>query len=348
LKNKIIDKYFSKITGEGFLSLKLAILLFVLEVISMTLFYIFHEGFTLIESIYMTVILISTVGFSEVHPLTPEGQLFTSVFILINIGIFAYTLSAFTFFVIQGELFKKMFIDRINRKIENLENHVIICGYGRYGREIVANFKENNLPFVIIEHDEDKINKMNDDPDLLFIMGDSTDDDILIQAGIMKARALISALQDDTENLYTMLTVRELNPTINLISRAQHKRAHHKLMLAGATHVIMPEQIGGFYMATLVNKPDAAEFFNFITREYDSDMGYETIRYEDLPEHCNGKSIADLKLRNETGVNIIGFKSIEDKYTVNPGPDTMLIPGASFIVLGNKEQLSKLKKYLKK
>lgn len=341
MRNKFRSKYF----GNDFLSLKVAIVLFVLEIAMSSMFYMFYEGYSLVESIYMTTIIISTVGLGEVIPLSEIGQLFTSFLILINIGIFAYTLSAFTYYVIQGELFKNMYLEKITKKIEKLEGHVIICGYGRYGKEIAANFTENKVPFVIIEHNKETIDLISESGKLLFIHGDSTDDDVLLKSGIKKAAALISALEDDTENLYTMLSVRELNPDINLISRAQNTRAQHKLKLAGASHVIMPEQIGGFYMATLVSKPDAAEFFNFMTREYDSDMGYEVIHYEDLPEGCIGKTISELHLRRDTGVNIIGFKSIEDKYVVNPGPDTMLIPGSSFIVLGNTKQLLKLKNY---
>ena len=343
MSNSLKNRYFAK----GFLSLKFAILLFFVEVIGSSMFYMLYEGYNMIESLYMTVIIISTVGFGEVKELSSGGQLFTTFLILINIGIFAYTLSAFTYYVIQGELFKNMYLERIEKKIEKLKGHVIICGYGRYGKEIAANFLEANVPFVIIEHNKEKVDKLSENSNMLFIHGDSTDDDILMRSGIKNAKALISALQDDTENLYTMLSVRELNPDINLISRAQNIRAHHKLLLAGASHVIMPEQIGGFYMATLVSKPDAAEFFNFITREYDSDMGYDTIHYGELPSSCQGKSIEELHLRRETGVNIIGFKSIEDKYVVNPGPETVLIPGSSFIVLGNKEQLAKLNIYLK-
>ncbi len=329
------------------MSLKLAFLLFFIEVVGSSLFYMFYEGYSIIESVYMTVIIISTVGFGEVKSLSTGGQMFTTFLILINVGIFAYALSAFTYYVIQGELFKKMYLDKIDKKLDKLKDHVIICGYGRYGKEIASNFLDHNVPFVVIEHNEDKINRIREGREILFIYGDSTDDDILIKSGIHRAKALISALEDDTENLYTMLSVRELNPKINLISRAQNKRAQHKLLLAGASHVIMPEQIGGFYMATLVNKPDAAEFFTFITRESDSDMGYEAIHYEDLPKHCIDKTIEELNLRRETGVNIIGFKSIENKYVVNPGPETILIPGSSFIVLGNTSQLKKLKEYLK-
>lgn len=342
------DSIFSKYLIGSFLSLKAALYLFFFEILFATIFYVLYEGYTVIEAVYMSVIIVSTIGFGEVNTLSSGGQLFTIFFILINIGIFAYTLSAFSYYVIQGELFKKMHLDRIKKKIEDLNGHVIICGYGRYGKEIASNFAGVNIDFVIIEKDKEKIEDLKSDQDLLIIDGDSTDDDILINAGIMRAKALISALQDDTENLYTMLTVRELNPNINLISRAQNKRAQHKLLLAGASHVIMPEQIGGYYMATLVNKPDVGEFFNFISREYDSDMGYETVHYEDLPKGRLGKSIAELNLRKETGVNIIGFRMGDYKYIVNPEPDTILVEGSSFIVIGNKLQLEKLKSYLNK
>ena len=162
----------------------------------------------------------------------------------------------------------------------------------------------------------------------------------------MKAKSIISALPDDSENVFTVLTARQLNPKINIISRALDPKAQKKLLLAGADHVVMPEQIGGFYMATLVSQPGAVEFFSFITDEYRSDIGFKEIKYTDLPSACQGKSIRELHIRRETGANIIGFHSADGNYMVNPPPDTRLTPDSSFILLGDKEQLAALKVFL--
>ena len=305
------------------------------------------EGYSLREAFYMTVITISTVGYGEVKPLSPDGQLFTSFLIILNFGIFAYALSVFYYYVISGEIFKKMHTNLINTKINSLKNHVIVCGYGRYGREVSMNFLHHNMPFVIVESDPaviDSIQKSDDK--ILYLEDDATHDEALQLAGIKQAKSLIAALPDDSENLFIVLTARQMNPLLNIISRASNARSQRKLQLAGANHVIMPEQIGGFYMATLVSKPGATEFFSFITRESESDIEFEEIRFKDMPAACKGKSIRDLHIRRETGANIIGFKMPDGGYTVNPNPETVLVENSSFIVLGNREQLERLRQYL--
>ncbi len=305
------------------------------------------EGYKLVDAFYMTVITISTVGYTEVEPLSSYGQVFTSVFILVNIGVFAYVLSVFSYYVIQGEIFKNMHLNLIKSDIESLSGHVILCGFGKYGKEVSMHFRKHQIPFVIIDVDPVEIENLQKSAEnLLFIEDDATHDEALLQAGIKKAAALISALPDDSDNVFTVLTARQLNPRINIISRAKDPKSQRKLLLAGADHVVMPEQIGGFYMATLVSKPGAVEFFSFITNEYRSDIGFEEIRYEDLPLGCKGKSIRELRLRRATGANIIGFKGADGHYEVNPEPETILGPNTSFIVLGNNAQLKALKDFI--
>jgi voltage-gated potassium channel len=311
--------------------------------------YMYLEGYSLGEAFYMTVITISTVGYTEVRPLSEAGQLFSSALIILNFGIFAYVLSVFSYYVINGEFFKNMHLNLISNKIEQLKNHVIVCGYGRYGKEVVQNFLHHNIPFVVVESAEDVIVEIQKSEDkILYIQDDATHDETLQLAGIKQAKALIAALPDDSENLFIVLTARQLNPRLNIISRVTSPKSQRKLRLAGANHVVMPEQIGGFYMATLVSKPGATEFFSYITRESESDIEFEELRYNDMPLFCRNRSIQELHIRRETGTNIIGFKQPKGGYVVNPGPETVLVENSSFIVLGTREQLTALKRYLKK
>ncbi len=305
------------------------------------------ENYSLLDALYMVVITISTVGYTEVQSLSSGGKLFSSFYIVLNIGLIAYFLAVFSYYVIQGEIFKKMYANSITEQIKKLKNHVIICGYGRYGREVSEHFKKHNIPFLVIDHDHSTIEAIQSSGEhILFVEDDATHDEALLKANITNARALISALPDDSENVFTVLTARQLNPRINIISRAINPKSRQKIFLAGADHVIMPDQIGGFYMATLVTKPDAVEFFSFITNEHVSDIGFEEIAYESAPDKCRDLSIRDLTIRKSTGANIIGFKDPSGKYHVNPTPDTQLIPGSSFIVLGNRDQLDKLREFL--
>lgn len=317
------------------------------DLIAGTTGFMLIENYAFIDAIYMVAITISTVGYTEVQPLSTPGKIFSSLYILLNIGLIAYILAVFSYYVIQGEIFKKMYTNSLAQQISKLSNHVIICGYGRYGREVAEHFKNHNIPFLVIDQDPQTIIAIqNAHEHILFIEGDATNDETLLKANIKTARALIAALPEDSENVFTVLTARQLNPTINIISRAIHPKSRQKIVLAGANHVIMPDQIGGFYMATLVTKPDAVEFFSFLTSKSLSDIGFEEICYETAPDKCKDTSIRDLTIRKSTGANIIGYKDPSGHYHVNPEPHTRLIPGSSFILLGSRQQLNELKKYL--
>lgn len=329
------------------LSNRLALLLILGEFLLGTVGYMWLEDYSFRQAFFMTTITIATVGYGSIEPLSPAGEWFSSFLILLNIGIFAYALSVFSYYVINGELFKNLHLRMINNKIESLKDHVIICGFGRYGREVAHHFQLHRMPFVVVESSPTVIEEIQRNEDrLLYIEEDATHDDALHRAGITRAKALITALPDDSENLFIVLTARQLSPRLNIISRATEAKSQRKLQLAGANHVIMPEQIGGFYMATLVSKPGAMEFFQYITSEADSDIEFEEVHYRNLPAVCKGKSIRDLHIRRETGANIIGFKHPDGSYVVNPEPETVLTENSSFILLGTKVQLEALRNYI--
>lgn len=333
-------------TGS-YLNIKWAGLLFISEIVVGTLGFMWLEDYTFNEGLYMTVITVSTVGFNEVQPLTESGRMFASILILLNIGIFAYAVSAFTSFVIYGEFFKKMHFNVIEKSINNLNDHIILCGYGKYGKEVTEYFLAHGVDFVVIENNHVEIEKIQKGSEIiLYVEGDATEEETLLRAGIKKAKAIISALNEDSGNVFTVITARQLNPTINIISRALQSKTGKKLLMAGANHIIRPEQIGGFYMASLVNKPGAIEFFTYITSEAESDIHFEELSFEKIPKSCHGFSIRELKIREMTGTNIIGYKQPDGNYLVNPSPDIKMISNSSFIVLGNKQQLNRLHDYL--
>jgi len=332
----------------SFLKIEIALGLVLLSMLIGTVGYMYLEDYSFIDAIYMVTITISTVGYTEAQPLSDAGKIFSSFFILFNVGVFAYSIAVFTAYIIEGQLFKNMHINLIKENINQLTDHIIICGYGKHGKEIADNFRQHQIPFVVIEKDEEKIEKIQQDKSrILYLEGDTTQDEILQEAKIESARGLISSLGDDSDNVFTVLTARQLNPKLHIISRARIPKTKRKLELAGANHVIMPEQIGGFYMASLISRPGAIEFFSFLANQKTSAVSMRALKFEDFKEHFRGKTIAELQFRSKTGANVIGYQNPDGSYIVNPPPTTCVNKACSFIILGNKEQLEKVNHFLK-
>ncbi len=311
-----------------------------------TIGYWILEGYTLFNAFYMTIITVATVGYGEVQPLTVTGKVFTVCLIIISFGTFAYAVSAITKFVLDGE-FNQLYKNRkLNAAIEKLSDHVIICGYGRNGRQAAQVLKRHNRRFVVVESNSQITESITHKFSELVVTGDSTKDEILIKAGIHKASAIITTLPMDADNLFIVLTARNLNPKITIISRASEDNSDTKLKIAGANNVIMPDRVGGAHMASLVMKPDVMEFIDFITAEGGDNISLEEIAYDSVSEELKQKTLKDLEIRNKSGANIIGFKTATGEYLVNPSADTKIIPNSKIFVLGTPDQIRKLKDIL--
>jgi voltage-gated potassium channel len=310
--------------------------------------YILIEHYRVLDAFYMTIITVATVGFQEVHPLSDTGRLFTAFLIMASFGTFAYALTAISKYVVDGELnsyFKNL---RVTREIEKLENHVIICGYGRNGKQAAYVLKKHNQRFVVIEQKQELITSMSEKYKTLVLQGDGTRDEILENAGIAKARALITTLPVDADNLFIVLSARAMNPKLTIISRASDDNSDKKLKIAGANNVIMPDKIGGAHMASLVMKPDVIEFVDYITGQGGDNIRLEEITFDNLPVHFKNKTIRELEIRNKSGANIIGFKTAQGEFIINPPPDTLFITDAKLFVLGTADQTARLKQLFSK
>jgi len=304
--------------------------------------FIIIEQYTLLEAFYMTIITIATVGFQEVRPLSDAGKIFTAFLIITSFGTFAYAISAITKYVVEGEFnyYYKFF--KVNNTIQKLNNHVVICGYGRNGKQAATVLLSNKQQFVIIEKSETLVEQVREHG-FLCIQGDCTQDEILYKTGISNARALITTLPIDADNLFVVLTARSINPKLTIISRASDDNSDKKLKIAGANNVIMPDRIGGAHMASLVIKPDVIEFLDHITGQGGPNINLEEIVFNELPEQLRNHTIKDLEVRNKSGANIIGFKTAHGEYVINPSADTKIIPGAKLFVLGTPKQVAKLR-----
>ena len=320
-----------------------ALLLLLLVVLTGVIGYMVLSGDTFINALYMTMITITTVGFGTVHPLNDQEKLFTIFLILMSVVIVGYVASVLTEYIASGELLVKLKFKKVQKKILKLNNHAIVCGYGRNGKQAVLKLKKYNMPLVVIESDENRMAEIEED-NLLFIKGDATRDEVLEKAGIKKAASLIIALPSDSDNLYVVLSARQLNQTLTIVSRASNDSSDSKLRIAGADNVIMPDKLGGDHMASLVVTPDIVEFVDKLAADSENSIHLEEIIVENLPKEFLLKSIRDLDLRRKTGCSVIGFKTPENEYLINPDADTKLISSSKLIVLGSPEQIKNLNK----
>jgi voltage-gated potassium channel len=341
-----MSKKTNKIRRESFRSMYVAAFLLFSIVIIGTIGYILIEDYTVIEALYMTIITMSTVGFGEVDPLSDAGRIFTFFLIVISFGIFAYAVTTLTRYIVDG-IFRYYYMDlKISKKIEKLKDHVIVCGYGRNGRQAMEELAKYPTQAVIIDSNPEIIEEIRKKSTMLYIQGDATSDETLLEANIKSAKALITAMPNDADNLFVVLSARELNPGLKIISRASDAQSDKKLKSAGATNVIMPDRIGGQRMAKLVTQPDVIDFLDYVMLQDPEAVYIEELSCNNLDSFFTDRSIGEWSIRKHTGANIIGLKTQENKYIVNPGPEVKISSYDQLFVLGKKDQIQKLRDVL--
>jgi voltage-gated potassium channel len=306
----------------------------------------FIEGYTFLEALFMTIISISTVGYGEVRPLSDAGRAFTIFILIFDIGLFFYGIMTLSRFLIEGDLKQILKNIKLDKKIEKLESHVIVCGYGRNGKQVCLELIDDKIPFVVIESNEKLIEEL-EETNILYIIGNATESNILIKAGIEKAKAIITTLPNDPDNVYVTLCAREYRKDIVIICRASDDSSVNKMKRAGANNVIMPEKIGGAHMAALVTKPDITEFIAILTGQgSDISLTFEEIPLTNLHLENKQMTLRDLDIRNRTGANIIGLRSDTGEYLINPSPDYLINPASKLIILGSPSQIQNMRKMI--
>ena len=303
----------------------------------------FFSGYSWVDAFYMTVITITTVGYGEVMPLNPMEKIFVSLLIISSIFIVGYAISVITEYILSkniGILRQK----KVQKKLESMHDHIIVCGFGRNGKQAVQKLLAYKKSFVIIERDEEVIDRFSDE-NMLFILGNAIEDETLMKAGIEKASTLICATPNDADNLFIVLSARQMNKKLKIISRASEETSYKKLKLGGADNVIMPDKIGGDHMALLVVVPDLVEFLDNLTvsGQHDS-INVEQIPFEKMCPHGKEQAIKELDVRKKTGCSIIGYISPTGEYIVNPEPSLILEKNSKLILIGRPEQIESLKK----
>lgn len=307
--------------------------------------YMVIEGFSMLDAFYMTVVTVSTVGFREVQPLSDGGKIFTSFYIISNLVFFAFLVSTIAKYIFEGELNKIYNTIMRGREVSKLRGHIIVCGYGRNGRRAALELKNSRKKFLIIENDDHVLERFPDAAKTFkFFMGDATQDETLIDAGIRKANTIITTLPSDSENVFITLTAREMNPDIKIISRASDERVEKKLMRAGANHVVMPDALGGYHMAHIVTKPFIVEFVEMLSGFGSSEYMLEEVSYLHIKQDYRDKTLSELDIRKNTGATVFGFKDAKNGIIFNPDPKIKFSSDDILILLGKEDAIKEFKK----
>lgn len=323
--------------------LRMVLLTLALVVFVGTVGFMLLERMGPLDALYMTIITLSTVGFGEVAPLHPYGRLFVIFLIVFGVAMAGFTASVIGQLVVEGQ-FREIFgRRRMESKIRKMSGHYIIAGYGRVGREVAQEFKKRNVPFVVIEKEDDAASRIFSENSLC-IQGTATDDEVLRQAGIEAAKTLISTLPDEAQNVYLTLTARDINRNLNIIARADFEEGEKKLLRAGANHVVSPHVLGGQRMAMASLRPNVVDFMH-MTALGEGGLSIEEVV---IPKDCRlgGMTLVDSQLKQEYGVTIIGIKKAGQKMTIAPGPQTVLNESDILVLLGPTEDLERLSRDL--
>jgi voltage-gated potassium channel len=301
-----------------------------------TIGYMVIEGWNFRDSLFMTVTTLTTVGYGEVHDLTPEGEVFTIVLLTLGVGTILYLLSALAKIVLEGELTQIIGRSRLERKIKDLKDHYIVCGYGRMGRTVVKELASNGIDIIIIE--KEPVDAALKD-DFVIVEGDATKDEVLVQAGIERAYGLISVLPTDAENLFVVLTARGLNPDLLIYTRAGDEGSEKKILRAGADRVVSPYHTGGMRIANMILKPAVVDFIEYATKAGNLEIQLEEL--EILPGSLlGGKTLEASGIGRDLGVIIAAIKKPDGTMHFNPTSKSVMESGDTLIALG---EISKLK-----
>ena len=305
-----------------------------------TIGYMRLEHWRFLESLYMTVITITTVGFTEVHPLNSEGRVFTMALTLVGVFTLFYAATAAIRAIVSGEVRGDIGRQRMEHTLSELKDHVIVCGYGRMGRFVSAEFSASAQPFVAVDRHAAALEGFQM-PNGIALVGDATSDGVLRRAGIERARVLVALAAADADNLYITMSARLLNEKIFIVSRAEDAATQKKLLRAGANRVVAPYVIAGQTVVQAVERPTALSFLELATRR-----DYRELQIEETEVKSGsplaGSRLDDARLRREMGITVVAIKRPDGKMLFSPSPEVVLEPGDVLICLGHKDQLGHL------
>jgi len=302
--------------------------------------YVVIEGWQILDAIYMTVITITTVGYGEVRTVSPTGRVFTLVLICMGMGIIAYTLGMVAQVMVEFQVRSILGRRKLGLKIKSIKNHYILCGYGRIGRIISQELKASRIPLLVVDSNPDSKQGL-EQQDIPYIIDDATSEDVLIEAGIERAKGLISVVLSDADNLFITMTARGLNPGLFILARAEEEQSHKKLLRAGANRVVLPYLIGGQKMAHTITKPAVTDFLELTVHDKNIELEMGEVLVKDR-SRLKGVTLADSGIRQEMNVIIVAIRKENGEMAFNPSSETRIETGDTLIALGPDNDLKKL------
>jgi voltage-gated potassium channel len=302
--------------------------------------YMIVEGWSLIDSAYMTVIALTTVGFSEVRPLSDTGKLFTMLLVVAGVAGLAYTFGRFVDLVVAGHIRGLWEVGRMERRIGRMQGHHIVAGLGRVGSEVAQTLEREGADFVVVDSDEPAL-EVAVDAGWAYVEGDATEEETLRLAGIDRARSLVTALDTDADNLFVTITGRTLNPDLVIVARSSHVSTEEKLLKAGADRVMTPNVIGGRRMAAMVLNPIVTDYLDLVSHSGGIEFRLEELEVPAGAE-LEGKSIAGARIRDTVGVLVLALRSADGRMNTNPSSDAVFRAGDHVVALGTQDQLERL------
>lgn len=323
--------------GVGILPL---VLLLALWMIAGTAGYMAIEGYGLWDAVYMTVITLSTVGYMEVHPLSTLGQIFTSGLILVGLGTVFYAFTSIGQMVVEGELADMLGRRRMRQELKALDQHYIVCGYGRTSQPVVEGLEQEDAEFCVVDIDEAIEDELKAD-DVVYLVGDATEEEVLEMAGIKRARGLLALLPSDADNLYLTMAAKNMNPDVQVIARVTDDRAEKNLRRGGADIVVSPYETAGNRVVQAALNPTILEFMELATPRIQLQLSLEEVLVEaDSP--LDGLSLAESEIRRRCGVIIVAIKRQDGQMVFNPDPSETIRHGDTLVALGEGEDLETL------
>lgn len=326
-----------------------ALLLFVLLAALGMAGYQVVEGWNAADGLYMAIITLTAVGYEEVRPLSEAGRRFTMMLLVAGVTWMGIWFALITSLIVELDLTQFFRRRRIMREIGRMSDHVIVCGAGRTGRQVVQELEALGEQWVVVEQDSKRIEDLQAMiPDAYAIDGDATHDQTLTESGIERARGLVTCLSGDTDNLFVCLSARDLNPEMTIVARADEEETMDKLYRAGASHVVSPNVTGGIRMASVLLRPSVVSFLDIATRSSTLALRMEQATITETSPVA-GKSLSEAAIPQETGLIIIALRkgTADDDFVFNPVANTRLEPGDEMIVLGQEDQLARLKEYIR-